>query len=359
MADALTASFTKRFPGGTEIRVEQLRPGKNVAVLFGPSGGGKTTVLRCLAGLERPETGVIQFGAETWFDARQRICLTPQQRGIGFVFQDYALFPHLTVEDNIGFGLNGLPAAGRRQRIGEMLERFDLGRVATQRPRQLSGGEQQRVALARALARQPRLLLLDEPLSALDTPTRQRLRGELADLLAKLNRPAIVVTHDRLEAAVLGEEMFVLAGGEIRQHGTVAQVFNRPASLEVARLVGTDTVLACKILNLTDGLATLEVGRARLVAMADHLPPGARTGHVCIRAEDVILSRDAESHASPRNRYAALVKSMTPEGPLVRLELDCGFPLKALLTRQSCAELQLQPGNVATALIKASQAHLV
>lgn len=355
----LRASFTRKFPAGLKIRVENFQPGQKVAVLFGASGSGKTTILRCLAGLERPDAGEIRFNGEIWFQKNGNIFVPPQKRNIGFVPQDYALFPHLTVAENIGYGLQHLPAPEKRSRVAEALDWLGIAGLAARWPQRLSGGEQQRVALARAVVRRPQLLLLDEPLSALDTPTRQRLRGELAALLEKLNLPAILVTHDRLEAAALGEEIFVLAGGEILQHGSVTEIFNRPASLEVARLVGTDTVLACEVAGITDGLVTLAAGQARLTAMADQLPPGATHVHVCIRAEDVILSLDAASHTSPRNHFAAVVKTLTPEGPLARIDLDCGFSLKALLTRQSCEELRLQPGSRVTALIKAPQVHLI
>ena len=146
MADALIARFTKRFAGGAVICGELNRPvrGHSVTVLFGPSGCGKTTVLRCLAGLERPEQGAIQFGAETWFDAARGICLAPQQRGVGFLFQDYALFPHLTVAGNIGYGLQSLTAAERKERVSDVMERFSLADAAQRRPNQLSGGQQQR-----------------------------------------------------------------------------------------------------------------------------------------------------------------------------------------------------------------------
>ena len=362
----LRASFTKKFPGGVEISVENFQAGDGVTVLFGPSGSGKTTILRCLAGLEKPEAGEIHFNGETWFDKggkrkaeSKNFFLPPEKRHVGFVPQDYALFPHLTVAENVGYGLRPLPASEKKSRVAEILDWLGIANLSARRPQKLSGGEAQRVALARAVVRKPKLLLLDEPLSALDAPTRQRLRGELAALLAKLNLPTILVTHDRLEAAALGDKIFVLDAGKILQHGGVTEVFNRPASLAVARLVGTDTVLAGEVCGVADGLVTLAVGSVRLTAMADRLPAGAKNAHVCIRAEDVILSLDSEPPASPRNRFAALVKTLTNEGPLVWIELDCGFPLKALLTRQSCAALKLQPGNRVTALIKASQAHLV
>src|ERR1700722_6113243 len=177
---ALEADFEKRFPAGPTIHGRLRLPAGApfVTVLFGPSGAGKTTVLRCLAGLERPESGTIRFGDETWFDAEARVCVPPQHRGVGYLFQDYALFPHLTVEGNIAYGLGNVPKAERRNRVGEAVALLRLGGLERRFPRQLSGGEQQRGALAGAGVPHPRLLLLDEPLSALDAPTRESLRRE-------------------------------------------------------------------------------------------------------------------------------------------------------------------------------------
>lgn len=355
MADALIANFTKRFPGGAVIRGELRQPaqGHSITVLFGPSGCGKTTVLRCLAGLERPEQGSIQFGGRTWFDAGPGICLTPQQRGVGFVFQDYALFPHLTVAGNIGYGL---PANEREQRVGEMLDRFGLAGVVQQRPRQLSGGQQQRVALARALVCRPRLLLLDEPLSALDAALREELRGELRRLLAACNIPVFLVTHDRAEALALGDELIVMSGGAVRQSGPMLEVFNRPADAEVAKIVGVETLQPGIQVSESDGLATVKVGSVTLTAVAPAI--ASREVFVCIRGEDVMLQRDGGA-SSGRNRLAARVVAVHPGSPLTRVELDAGFPLFAFITRPACEELGLQEGATVTALIKAPAVHLI
>lgn len=240
MDDSLIAHFVRRFPGGASIRGALERParGRSVTVLFGPSGCGKTTVLRCLAGLDRPAEGTIRFGAETWFSAADGICRTPQQRAIGFVFQDYALFPHLTVAGNVGYGLRGLPRGERARRVDELLARFGLGDLASRRPDAISGGQLQRVALARALARRPRLLLLDEPLSALDTALREEMRAELQDLLAGLDIPCVLVTHDRAEARSLADWLVVMDGGQVQQCGPTAAVFAQPANRSVARSLG-------------------------------------------------------------------------------------------------------------------------
>jgi molybdate transport system ATP-binding protein len=361
MSPTIQASFTKRFAGGPAIRAENFSAGGNsssVTVLFGPSGSGKTTILRCLAGLERPEEGRIQFGDEVWLDSATHKMIPPRNRNIGFVPQDYALFPHLNVAANIGYGLHGQSAAKKETGVSDLIKWLGLDGLESRLPHELSGGQQQRVALARAVARRPRMLLLDEPLSALDAPTRQRLRSELRTQLSRLGIPTILVTHDRLEAAALGDQLVVMDEGRILQSGPVTEIFNRPASLAVARIVGTDTVLECEVIGVTDGLATLAAGCVRLTALADMLPTVAQRVYVCIRAEDVVLS-DTDIHVSARNRLHAVVRSLVTEGPLVRIELDCGFPLKALLTRQACAELGLHKDCSVTAMIKVPQIHLI
>jgi molybdate transport system ATP-binding protein len=359
MADQLTANFTKRFIGGAVIRGRLVQPvcGHSVTVLFGPSGCGKTTVLRCLAGLERPEEGVIQFGAQTWFDAERGVSLTPQQRGIGFVFQDYALFPHLTVAGNIGYGLRTLSGRDRQQCVAEILDRFELRGFEQRRPRRLSGGQQQRVALARALACRPRLLLLDEPLSALDATLRKELRGELRRLLAACEIPVLLVTHDRDEALTLGDELVVMSDGDVRQSGPVLEVFNRPVDAEVANIVGIETLQPGRIVQVSDELATVEVGAAQIIALA---PPGdVRDVFVCIRGEEVVLERDSGAISSVRNRLRARVVAMGAGVPLMRVELDAGFPLFAFITRPACEALNLHPGETIVALIKAPSIHLI
>jgi molybdate transport system ATP-binding protein len=355
---ALEADFEKRFPAGPTISGLLRLPADapEVTVLFGPSGSGKTTVLRCLAGLERPDRGFIRFADQTWFDAEAGICVPPQRRGIGYLFQDQALFPHLTVWGNIAYGLSGLPAAQRRHRVGEAVVLLGLHELEGRFPSQLSGGEQQRVALARALAVRPRLLLLDEPLSALDAPTREPLRCELRRLLAGLGVPALVVTHDRVEALALGDEVVIMHQGAMRQTGSVEEVFDRPADPVVARAVGVETVEDALVLWIADGLATVAVGEVRLLAEARSAITGAAS--VCIRGEGVSLEKGTNPAGSP-NRMPGLVREVTREGPLVRVGLDCGFPLVALLTRQAAGELDLRPDDQVVAVVKAEAIHLV
>jgi molybdate transport system ATP-binding protein len=360
----LFADFEKHFAGGPAIRVKLCRPvaAFSLTVLFGPSGSGKSTTLRCLAGLERPDWGVIRFGDEIWFDAERNIFLPPQQRRIGYLFQDYALFPHLTVEQNIAYGLGKLREAARRQRVEEISALLELAGLEDRYPRQLSGGQQQRVALARTLVCRPRLLLLDEPLSALDAPTREQLRRQLRHWLFELKISALLVTHDRIEALALGDYLVVFHAGRVCQSGSVQQVFSAPADLNVAHIVGVDTIEQGRIVKISDGLATIAIGQKQLVALA----PSADNGgietevYVCIHAEDVTLETGADMpKISARNHLVGRIRSLHREGPIVRVNLDCGFPLKALITNQACQNMRLQEQGEVVALIKATAIHVI
>lgn len=239
MADEMTAAFEKTYPGGPTIHGTLRLPVglPHVLVLFGPSGSGKTTILRCLAGLERPSRGRITFADETWCDAEAGVQVSPQARAIGYLFQDYALFPHLTVYGNIVYAM---PDADRRARDAQaqaLLRLLRLEGLEARRPAQLSGGEQQRVALARVLARRPRLLLLDEPLSALDAPTREQVRGELRGLLRRQGIPTVCVTHDRAEAWALADEVAVVDHGRVLRVGSPDAVFTGPEKAEASAMV--------------------------------------------------------------------------------------------------------------------------
>jgi molybdate transport system ATP-binding protein len=333
----------------------------HVLILFGPSGSGKTTLLRCLAGLERPDRGSIRFGPDAWFDYARDSWISPQKRQIGFMFQDYALFPIYTVADNIAYGLEDLNAGARAQRVAEILGLFDLTELQDRRPAQLSGGQQQRVALARAVARSPRLILLDEPLSALDAPIRSKLRGELRALLRRLAIPSIVVTHDWDEALTLGDQMAVIHAGQVLQMGSPQEVFTHPANAAVARIVGIETIVQGKVLKIQNGLATVDVDGMALHALSDNETNAETVGDVfvCIRAEDVILEPIGIGATSARNRLTGTILSVTPIGALVRVEIDCGFVLAAIVTRSASEELHLTPSGRVVAAIKAGAVHLV
>jgi molybdate transport system ATP-binding protein len=358
MADQLICQCRKRLSKGFAVEADLRIPLDRapVTVLFGPSGSGKTTLLRMIAGLERPDAGSIVFGERPWFDATRAFHLAPQKRRAGFLFQEYALFPHLTVAQNVAY-------AASRETARQLLDTFGLAELAGRKPRAISGGQQQRVALARALAAQPALLLLDEPLSALDAATRSRTRYELRRMLLTGGVPSIVVTHDRMEAVALGDWMAVMVDGRIRQTGPVQEVFRRPADPQVAESVGVENVLAAQIVGRESGLLVLQVngqvsgqaggGRIECVDSGETGPVFA-----CIRAEDVAITRQMDQVSSARNRLAGCVRAVIAAGALARVELDCGFPLVALVTAQSAAELALAEGENVSAVVKATSVHL-
>ena len=204
------------------------------------------------------------------------------------------------------------------------------------------------------------MLLLDEPLSALDGPTREALRGELRNLLSSLSIPVLLVTHDRVEALALGDQVAIVNEGRIVQHASIEEVFRRPLTPAIAKIVAVDTVQRVRVLQADEELVTVAVGEARLIAAARDFPSGVTEAFVCIRAEDVLLLKSVETvSASARNRLPGIVKSLTHEGPMWRIELDCGFTLTALLTRQACEELALQENDRVLAMIKATNVHLI
>jgi molybdate transport system ATP-binding protein len=356
MDNKLSVNVRKRHAGGPRISAALQLPldTHSVTVLFGPSGAGKTTVLRLIAGLDTPDAGSIRCDEEVWYvgAGTKRINLPPQKRRVGYLSQDYAIFPHLTVRGNVAYGVRGGAA------LPDLLARFELGELAERYPRQLSGGQLQRVALARALAAEPRVLLLDEPLSALDDPTRLRMRADLRRLLARAGMPAIVVTHDRIEALALGDSIAIMIDGKLRQAGAVSSVFDSPADADVAAAVGVETICPARVVSRNAGLVAVEIGGAQLVAV-DTAGAGADV-FACIRAESVTIERDPSGNVtSARNRLAARIVSVIPEGPLARVTLDCGFRLMAIVTRQSEEEMRLREGEQVTAVVKATSIRIV
>jgi molybdate transport system ATP-binding protein len=354
----LTASFTRRHSPVASVSADLALESDDgrVTVLFGPSGSGKTTVLRCLAGLDRPQEGFIRMDDEVWFDAGTGINRSPQQRRLAYVSQDYGLFPHLTVEQNIRFGTNG-GGSRSRERVDALMRTSQLEQLAGRFPAQLSGGERQRVALVRALARDPRLILLDEPLTALDLPLRDPMRQQLRQVLRTAAVPSVIVTHDRMDALTLADRMAVLSGGRIRQIGPVHEVFSRPVDLTVAAAVGVETVVPGVIASSENGLAMVSVG-PQLIQVAEPLR-AAGSVFVCIRAEDVTLEGPPRDTVSARNRLAGRVTAIQSEGGVVRVTVDCGFPLSALITKPALQELRLDIDSTVTAAFKATAAHLI
>ena len=359
MAAEVAIEITKTFPARAQISAVlryQLQQATSL-VLFGPSGSGKTTVLRSIAGLEWPEQGSIRFISRTWLDTEAGIRVSPQDRQIGYMAQDYALFPTHTVAGNIAYGLSALTAAERNRRVDEMVELFQLRGLETIKPRELSGGQQQRVALARAVAPRPQLLLLDEPLSALDVPTRIQLRGELRTLLKRLALPSIIVTHDWAETLSLGDLVAVMGEGQVLQVGSPQEVFCRPANATVAQIVGVETVIEGHVIGEADGLATVRVDGTLLKGLGDYAV--GSPVFVCVRAEDVVLEQGSTGLTSARNHLNGKVIGIIPHGVMVHVKIDCGFPLVAMVTRGAQQELGIELGSPVVAIIKAGAVHLV
>lgn len=359
MAATLSFDCRKTFPGRLTIAAQLELPldPPLVLILFGPSGSGKTTVLRCLAGLEQPEEGTIRFGQDTWGDAARRHTVPPQARHLGYMPQDYALFPTYTVAGNVEYGLSELSPDERRNRVSEVLALLQLQGLEQAKPRQLSGGQQQRVALARAIARRPQLLLLDEPLSALDAPTRGALCNELRSLLTRLKIPTVVVTHDWAEALTLGDLIAVMHAGKILQIGAPKEVFSRPANEAVAQIVGIETVIQGQVSEHGNGLATIQINGIAMKALA--VEGIGSSVYVCIRAEDVVLEQAGSGMTSARNHLVGRVIDLVPQGVMVQVRVDCGFPLTATITRGAVEDLRLVPGASVIAAIKAGAVHLV
>lgn len=246
--------------------------GGELLALVGPSGSGKSTLLRMIAGLSRAAEGRIHCGDEVWFDAAAAVHLSPERRRVGFVPQNYGLFPHLSALANVEAGLGHLPAEGRRSRAGQWLAKMRLAGLEHRRPDELSGGQQQRVAVARALAREPAILLLDEPFSALDRLTRETLYPELAELKQELAVPIVMVTHDLSEALLLADRMTLLEGGRTLQSGVPGEVLARPATPAAARLMGQRNVLSGVLLRHEPEAGRSWIRAGDMVLAAPHQP---------------------------------------------------------------------------------------
>ncbi len=330
-----------------------------VMALFGPSGSGKTSLLDLVAGLRRARSAFIQLDERVLTDTAGGRFVPARRRAIGYVPQDLALFPHFSVRQNLAYGQRAAAAGDGLFAFAHVIEVLDLGPLLHRSVADLSGGEKQRVAFGRALLTAPRLLLLDEPLASLDAKLKSRILPYLARIRDEFHLPMLYVTHDRFETLSLADEMAVMIGGKIVQTGPVPEVFGRPASLAVAAIVAVETVQPARVVDRTGDLIRVALGEIHLTAAAQELPSEALEVFVCIRAEEVILMKGEGVHASPRNHLPAVIRSLAAEGPLVRIDLDCGFPLVALLTKQACEELALQPGDRVFALVKAPHIHLI
>ena len=324
--------------------------------LAGASGAGKSTLLRIAAGLLRPREGRVTCGDDVWLDTARGRQVAPELRGCGYVFQDYALFGHMAVWQNVAYGLRGLTRAERRTRAEALLERFGIAQLADARPRTLSGGERQRVALARALARKPRALLLDEPLSALDARTRASASRELASVLRDSGVPALLVTHDFTEAAVLGDRVAVIDGGQIVQEGTAGELAASPASAFVADFTGA--VVLTGVAHAGPGdLTVVQLDGGGSATSTDR-----RTGPVALSVHPwEIALEPAGTHVegSMQNRLEAEVLTVTQVGNRVRVGLAAPQALVAEITGPALGGLHLAPGVRVAATWKATATRLV
>lgn len=313
--------------------------------LVGPSGAGKTTVLRVISGLLSPEHGRLVVAGETWLDTSRRIDVPPERRRVGYVFQEYALFPHLDVRRNVLFGAaNGIDA-------GALLERFRIGHLADAGITDLSGGERQRVALARALARDPAVLLLDEPLSALDTHTRAAVRAELHEILGGLAIPTVLVTHDFEDAAALADRVGVIVEGRVLQVDTPSGLVGAPTNPFVASFTGA-TLLPGTAVAGRDGLTEVSL-EAGITAWSTD--PGEGRVALSIYPWDISIARDAPA-GTALNHVRAPIVSLVELGNRVRVRVG---PLAAEVTAGSAARLRLREGDVVVASFKATAARVL
>jgi molybdate transport system ATP-binding protein len=330
-----------------------------VTVIFGPSGAGKTTLLDLVAGLRPADSAFIQVDSQVLTDRSRGVIVPSRHRGIGYVPQDLALFPHLSVRQNLLYGQKSGNGTGLSLTLDRVTEVLEIQPLIQRRVTELSGGEKQRVAIARALLSSPRLLLLDEPLASLDAPLRARIIPYLLRIRDEFRVPMLYVTHDHFETLALADEMIVLVLGKVAQTGPVQELFSRPATPAVAGVLAVETVLKGRIEKIEDGLATVAVGPVKLSAVDRNLPGGARDVYACVRAENVVILKGAGVSNSARNHLPGIIRLLANEGPLMRVELDCGFPLTALLTRQSCEEMKLSANDRVTAQVKAQHVHLI
>jgi ABC-type sulfate/molybdate transport systems ATPase subunit len=320
-----------------------LAVGRETVALVGPSGAGKTSVLRTIAGLARPERGRVALDGRLLFDAAAGIDLPPEERGVGYVFQDYALFPHMTVEQNVAYAGGG--------RAGEVLDRLGIAALADAQPGELSGGERQRVGLARALARDPDVLLLDEPMSALDAHTRTGVRAELRRTLDDLDLPVLLVTHDFQDAAVLADRVGVLVEGRLLQVGTPGELVAAPSDAFVASFTGAN-VLAGFARRGAGGLTEVTLGDGSILYSVDE---GEGPASVAVYPWEISIAREPP-HDSSLNHVRRPITSLVRIGNRARVQVG---PLVGEVTTASVERLGLHEGETVVASFKAAATHLV
>jgi molybdate transport system ATP-binding protein len=331
-------------------------------MILGPSGSGKTTLLNCIAGFVRPDEGRISVAGRVLFDSDERIDTAPAARQFGYVFQNLALFPHLTAAQNVEYGLAGLGADERHQRAAAMLDTFRIAHLAARKPGEISGGEGQRVALARSLVTNPDALMLDEPLAALDTSTKSRILDDLRAWNAAREIPILYVTHSPEEAFALGERVVVLEAGRILAQGMPQFVLTTPRHETVAQVVGFENVFdaTVKSIALTQGtmFCQLDGSATQIEVPLGHAEPGERI-RIAIRAGDIIVATERPHGLSARNALQGRVLSLRREGVRVVVTIDAGATFEAHLTPGAVDSLHLQAGEDVWLVIKTYSCNLV
>jgi molybdate transport system ATP-binding protein len=333
-----------------------------ITILFGPSGAGKSTLLDCIAGLVRPDGGRIIAGEETLFDSQANLNCPPQTRRIAYVFQTLALFPHMSAEENIYYGLDGLPREQRAARVEEILKAFRVEKLRTRKPAEISGGERQRIALARSLVTQPRVLLLDEPLSGLDAELKAAIVDDLRAWNTARRIPILYVTHTREEVDALGERVIAMDHGRVISTGTPMEVLEAPRHKRLAQAAGFENLLSGMVVDLreADGVMRVRLNESRCEI---EVPLGyAATGdrvHVAIRAGDILLAASQPRDLSARNVIEGKIVALETRGTLVRARVNCGAEFIVHLTPGAVRSLNLAEGTRVWLVLKTHSCHLV
>jgi molybdate transport system ATP-binding protein len=337
-----------------------LPPG--ITILFGASGAGKTTLLDCIAGLARPDAGRIAIAESTLFDSELGVNVPPQRRRVGYVFQDLALFPHLSVEANVEYGISSLNRQERTRLSAAILESFRIAHLRSRRPGQISGGERQRVALARALIIDPGILLLDEPLAALDAATKSKIVEDLRAWNQEHRIPVVYVTHSRDEVFALGERVMVMEKGRSIAQGTPHQVMSAPRQETVAQLAGVENIFDATVIAAHEERGAMA---CRLVGSNVELEtPLVRADvgsvlRVGISAGDILLASLEPRGLSARNILPGRVVSLAQRDVIVAAKVDCGVEMEVHLTLAARDSLQLQPGRQVWLVVKTHSCHLM
>ncbi len=335
--------------GGFMLDVEFAAP-PGYTILFGASGSGKTTTLKAIAGLVNPDAGLIRVEEKVLFDSARRINLSIRERRAGYVFQNLALFPHLTALANIEFGMEGQARAERKKLAAALMGAFGIEHIAGRLPRHISGGEAQRVALARALASKPRLLLLDEPLSALDEATKMGIISDLKKIKIDSMLPVVYVTHSREEAFALGERVMIFESGRIVAEGEPEAVFHSPSKVSVARLTGVENIFRGRILERSErmGMMLVELEGAGVAACRIEVPlvhGGEERVTIGVRSGDMLLATEEPRGLSARNILAGRITAIEELSSQTLVRILCGVEWTSSVTKQSIKDLDLTIGQ--------------